>query len=197
MLNLINRKSIKVLVFIGMIMLGGVIGYGASVAVNGFSRINKYRIIIKNNDIAINNLKAEMKQNVSVIGELKETINDLKEDIGLVDSKLDFQDIEKVKITFYAPSEGGINSNGDPSKTAILKKPISGRTCAISTALYEKGWLFHKVYVDGIGIFEATDRMNTKVKGMQVDICTTSSRKARKLTPKHRAIIVKLERLKD
>lgn len=80
-----------------------------------------------------------------------------------------------VKITFYAPSMKGINSDSDNSKTAIMQKPVPGWTCAISRDLVEAGWLGKKIYIKGIGIRYASDIMFDEYNGKkirkQIDIC--------------------------
>lgn len=81
----------------------------------------------------------------------------------------------KVRITFYAPSLKGINSDSNPKKTATMTKPIPGRTCAISRDLVNAGWLGRKIYIPGIGIRYTSDiigeSVNGKVITKQIDIC--------------------------
>ena len=81
----------------------------------------------------------------------------------------------KVRITFYAPSLKGINSDSNPKKTATMTKPIPGRTCAISRDLVKAGWLGRKIYIPGIGIRYAADIMGKSVNGKaitkRIDIC--------------------------
>ena len=82
---------------------------------------------------------------------------------------------KSIKITFYAPKLRGINSDKNPNRTALMKKPISGWTCAISRDLMELGWLGKKIYIDGIGIRYASDLMAKTYKGKkitkQIDLC--------------------------
>ena len=81
----------------------------------------------------------------------------------------------KVRITFYAPSLTGINSDSNPKKTATMTTPIPGRTCAISRDLVKAGWLGRKIYIPGIGIRYASDIMGKSANGKsitkQIDIC--------------------------
>lgn len=85
----------------------------------------------------------------------------------------------KVKITFYAPYLGGINSDSDPDRTAIMDEPVPGWTCAISRDLVERGWLGRKLYIKGLGIRYASDIMGATYKGEpitnQIDICVGKS----------------------
>ena len=81
----------------------------------------------------------------------------------------------KVKITFYAPSLKGINSDGRPDLTATMEKPVPGWTCAISRDLVQAGWLGRRIYIPGLGVRYAADIMGKSVKGKaitrQIDIC--------------------------
>ena len=81
----------------------------------------------------------------------------------------------KVKVTFYAPELGGINTDSDPGRTAIMDTPVAGWTCAISRDLVEKGWLGRKIYIPGLGVRYASDIMGRSYKGKsiknQIDIC--------------------------
>jgi len=82
---------------------------------------------------------------------------------------------KSIKITFYSPKLKGINSDKNPNKTAIMKKPVSGWTCAISRDLMKRGWLGKKIYIDGIGMRYANDLMARTYKGRkitkQIDLC--------------------------
>lgn len=98
----------------------------------------------------------------------------------------------KVEVTFYHPASGGINSDEHPNKTCIMEEPIAGWTIAISTELVELGWLGHKIYIDGYGVFEATDRMAPKLKGKRIDICVGSKEEALQGGRKKNVLAVKL-----
>jgi 3D (Asp-Asp-Asp) domain-containing protein len=71
-----------------------------------------------------------------------------------------------VTITAYSPSENETDST--PNQTAILEKPIPGKTCAVSRDLVD--YLGKKVYITGYGVFEVNDLMNKKYK-RRIDIC--------------------------
>jgi 3D (Asp-Asp-Asp) domain-containing protein len=81
-------------------------------------------------------------------------------------------------VTAYHPYSGGINAYDDPNVTATLSQPIPGRTCAISTSLFEKGYLNTWIYVDGYGMFFANDRMRTDLKGDRIDLCMGTYKQA-------------------
>lgn len=117
----------------------------------------------------INNLEWEKADAEVDLRFMKRMVNYLKDDIH-------HSRVRKVKITFYSPSLGGINSDSDPSKTATMTTPIIGLTCAISRNLVEDGWLGSTIYIQGIGIRQATDIMGKEYKGKkifnQIDILT-------------------------
>jgi 3D (Asp-Asp-Asp) domain-containing protein len=73
-----------------------------------------------------------------------------------------------------------------------MRKPVAWRTVAISDELFEDGWLGHKVYIDGFGVFIAEDRMNSSITGKQIDVCVKSRKRAITLGIKHNVIAVKL-----
>ncbi|MDY0219426.1 MAG: hypothetical protein RBR14_08785 [Candidatus Cloacimonas acidaminovorans] len=81
----------------------------------------------------------------------------------------------EVKITFYAPDLGGINSDTTPDKTATMQTPVPGWTCAISRDLVRAGWLGRRIYIKGLGVRYASDIMGKSVNGKiiekQIDIC--------------------------
>ena len=89
-------------------------------------------------------------------------------------------DYQIVTVTAYHPNSRGINSDAHPNKTALMRKPISGYTLAVSTELVELGWLGKKIYIDGWGVGRATDRMGRSVKGKRIDICAPSLKRAKK-----------------
>ena len=86
---------------------------------------------------------------------------------------------QEVTLSAYHPKSRGINSDKNPNKTALMKKPIAGYTLAISNELFELGWLGKKIYIDGWGVGKATDRMSHTVKGKQIDICAPSLKVAK------------------
>lgn len=81
----------------------------------------------------------------------------------------------KVKISYYVPNLGGINSYGDKNKTAIMEKPIPGKTIAVSRDLIHL--LYRKIYIKGLGVFYANDLLanknpyNNEYIRKQIDIC--------------------------
>jgi len=101
-------------------------------------------------------------------------------------------DYQIVTVTAYHPNSRGINSDAHPNKTALMKKPISGYTLAVSTELVELGWLGKKIYIDGWGVGRATDRMGKSVKGKRIDICAPSLKRAKKFGIKKNVLSIVL-----
>jgi len=89
-------------------------------------------------------------------------------------------DYQVITVTAYHPKSKGINSDGNPNRTALMKRPIPGYTLAISTELVELGWLGKKIYINGWGVGHATDRMGKSVKGKHIDVCSPSLKAAKK-----------------
>jgi len=99
-----------------------------------------------------------------------------------------------VRVTAYHPKSKGINSDSSPETTATMTKPRAGKTAAISSSLFKKGWLGKKVYIDGYGVFIIEDRMSKSLKGDRIDLCVGSKRVAQNFKTKdevHATILVK------
>ena len=81
----------------------------------------------------------------------------------------------RVKISYYVPSAGGINSSGNRKKTAIGERPVPGKTLAVSRDL--KHLLRKRIHIPGRGVFYANDLMakrnpyTGKLIRRQIDIC--------------------------
>ena len=100
---------------------------------------------------------------------------------------------QRITVTAYHPKSGGINSDETPNKTATMKRPIAGYTLAISTDLFNMGWLNKRIYIDGWGVGKATDRMGVSVKGKQIDICLPTLKAAKKFGIKRNILAVLLQ----
>lgn len=118
-----------------------------------------------------------------IIDRQKKTIQKLEKEV---------QRQQIVTVSFYHPESRGINSDSDPTNTATMTKPIVGRTIACSNELFEIGWLWSKIYVEGFGVFRVEDRMDPGVKGKCIDICVSSEKRAFQLGKKHNVIAVRL-----
>jgi len=107
-------------------------------------------------------------------------IHELKTEVLYLEEHITYLEKERmrsleVKITFYAPDLGGINSDTTPDKTATMQTPVPGWTCAISRDLVRAGWLGRRIYIKGLGVRYASDIMGKSVNGKiierQIDIC--------------------------
>jgi len=96
----------------------------------------------------------------------------------------------KVKVTYYCPWAKGINSDSNPNRTALMVKPVSGYTIAISNDLFDKGLLGKKVYVEGFGIGRLEDRMGNNITGDCIDICVGTCDQAIKLGVKRNITMI-------
>ncbi len=119
----------------------------------------------------VDELQAEKADNIMMIDQLTVSLK-------LMEERLDKKYATQATITFYHPWSGGINSDGHPHLTATMTKPTVGKTIAISSSLVRKGWLGRRVYIEGLGVFTAEDRMNKDLKGDRVDICVASKKEA-------------------
>ena len=100
---------------------------------------------------------------------------------------------QKITVTAYHPNSKGINSDKNPSRTATMKRPIPGYTLAISTELFNLGWLNKKIYINGWGVGKATDRMGASIEGRHIDICFPSLKAAKKFGVKRDVLAVLLQ----
>ena len=116
-------------------------------------------------------------------------LNDIQQGVEDIKTMLS-SDCQNVILSAYHPKSRGINSDKNPNKTALMKKPIAGYTLAISNELFELGWLGKKIYIDGWGVGKATDRMSHTVKGKQIDICAPSLKVAKNFGIKKDVIAV-------
>ena len=127
---------------------------------------------------------ADIKSTYSfIITEQKKLIQTLEEDL---------QRKQIVTVSFYHPASRGINSDNDPTNTAIMVTPTVGRTVAISNELFLLGWLGNKIYIEGYGIFYAEDRMSKSIKGKCLDICVGSKKIAFRQGKKLEVIAMRL-----
>ncbi len=110
-----------------------------------------------------------------------------------LEQKVNNSTLVKVKVTYYCPWVRGTNSDSNPNRTALMTKPKPGYTIAISKALVDKGWLGHKVYVEGFGIGRIEDRMGKSIKGDCIDICVGTKEEAIKKGKRTNINMIKLK----
>ena len=143
----------------------------------------------------LNNMNANINNLIYSNSDLKKEIEELKafnEKLIKLEIKSDKSRLIKTTVTYYCPWARKINSDSNPNKTALMTKPKPGYTVAISKALVEKGWLGHKVYIEGFGIGKVEDRMGRSVTGIHIDICVGTEKEAMKLGKRLNVNMVKL-----
>jgi len=129
------------------------------------------KVIIDKHIINFCNINKEFNYLSMFNKKLKKDISDLKEIAGL-------STVVKVNVTYYCPLAGGTNSDSNPNKTALMTTPRPGYTIAVSKDLVDKGWLGHKVYIEGFGIGKIEDRMGKSIRGNCIDICIGTEKEA-------------------
>jgi len=136
--------------------------------------------------VKTNTQKPPMVMSVDLSGSFSKELAEVKQ---LIQSRINTY---KTTVTAYHPASGGINSDSTPTKTCTMAKPIAGWTAAISTELVELGWLGQKIYLDGYGVFMATDRMAKGLTGKRVDICVGDKKTAIQYGKKEKVLTVRL-----
>ncbi len=102
---------------------------------------------------------------------LSDTVKSQCQQISELSELSDMIRPRNVKLTYYIPERGGINSDSDPDKTATMTTPVPGRTIAISRSLQDAGWFGKRIYIQGIGVRVAEDLLSASIAGDQIDIC--------------------------
>ena len=141
------------------------------------------------------NMDINNKSLVYTIAKLKKEIDQLKtfnDKLINLEAKVNNSRLIKTTVTYYCPWARGTNSDSNPNNTALMTRPKPGYTIAISKELVEKGWLGHKVYIEGFGIGKIEDRMGRSVTGIHIDICVGSKKEAIKLGKRLNVNMVKL-----
>lgn len=126
------------------------------------------------------------------VSTLQESLGDITSEYMALKEKYMAETTVKVTVSFYHPNSGGINTDGDPSKTALMVKPIAGKTVAVSSELFELGWLGKSIYIEGIGVMKADDRMGKSIKGLCIDVCVGSYKEAMRLGKRFNVKAVRL-----
>jgi len=156
--------------------------------------------------VQVNKAHERNKRNAQTILSAHREIKELKRSLSVYESKelhlraiiqskekkLDTFRKANVILTGYHPWSNGINSDGYPQETATMTMPIPGWTCAISSELVKKGWLGKKIYIEGIGVFKAEDRMNSSLNGLRIDLCMGSLEKALNFGKKKNVLAINL-----
>ena len=146
------------------------------------------------------------KINTRTILSLSQEIKNLKKSVSLYENKekylrsiilskeIKLDTIEKANVTLtgYHPWSNGINSDAYPQTTATMTIPVAGWTCAISSELVDRGWLGKKIYIEGLGVFKAEDRMDCNLSGLRIDLCLGSLEQALNFGKKKNVLAINL-----
>jgi 3D (Asp-Asp-Asp) domain-containing protein len=79
----------------------------------------------------------------------------------------------KAEVSAYTASKN--ETDKSPNETATMKKPIPGKTCAVSRDL--KHLLGKNIYIDGVGVRTVNDLTAKRFK-KKIDICMTTKSQA-------------------
>jgi 3D (Asp-Asp-Asp) domain-containing protein len=135
--------------------------------------VANYEFNLRDKDFEIEQIKKQHRYKINL---LESQLSATKIEVASLYEQLGNTGSEKVILTWYHPESGGINTDGDPYRTATMTKPKVGRTIAISKELVRKGWLGKRVYIEGYGVFVAEDRMSSALPGCRIDICCASKK---------------------
>lgn len=116
------------------------------------NEIEILKSLLKNKDEIIETLSIKNKEYIIHISKLEENIIEKNQFVD----EIDLYSIHSLEITAYTNSED--ETNGDLNNTAIMNKPIVGRTVAVSHDL--KHWLGKWVYIETIGMRKVEDLMS-------------------------------------
>ena len=94
--------------------------------------------------------------------------------------------VVKVEASAYTLSKR--ETDGTPYVTATMKKPIAGKTCAVSRD--QRKYLMHKtILIPGLGVREVNDTMHPRYK-KSIDVVFASKKDAMKFGRKDVTIVV-------
>ena len=87
-------------------------------------------------------------------------------------------------VTAYTASKD--ETDDTPYETALMEKPVSGWTCAVSHDLMR--FLGDKVYIEGIGVRRVNDLMNERFE-KRVDVFVGTKEQARGIGKSNRQVV--------
>ncbi|MFA5248864.1 MAG: hypothetical protein WC415_06675 [Patescibacteria group bacterium] len=99
--------------------------------------------------------------------------------IAMLESRLADRHFRDVIVTAYTARVE--ECDADPDNTAMMARPVPGRTVAVSRDLFAEGWTFGRsVYIAGFGVFVIEDLMHERHREA-IDILVGSVRDARRI----------------
>jgi len=87
-------------------------------------------------------------------------------------------------VTAYTASKD--ETDDTPYKTALMERPVSGWTCAVSRDLLR--FLGDMVYIEGIGVRRVNDLMNERFE-KRIDVFVGTKEQAREIGKKERRVV--------
>lgn len=87
-------------------------------------------------------------------------------------------------VTAYTASKD--ETDDTPYKTALMERPVSGWTCAVSRDLMR--FLGDMVYIEGIGVRRVNDLMNERFE-KRIDVFVGTKEQAREIGKKERRVV--------
>lgn len=116
-------------------------------------------------------------EEMAQIQQNKEDIETIKKEVQELRSAINSLTPRKITVTAYTARKEECDIT--PNKTASMKKPMPGRTIAVSRDLHQQGWsLGKRVYIDQIGVFQIEDLMHSKHEN-KIDVLLASVKEAR------------------
>ena len=96
--------------------------------------------------------------------------------------------VESLNMIVTAYSADVAQTDETPYKTALMQRPISGWTCAISRDHVE--WLGDRIYIEGIGVREVNDLMNKRFTD-RVDLFVGNKKQAWEVgKSRHKVVVI-------
>ena len=93
---------------------------------------------------------------------------------------------EHLEATITAYTDRVQETNQDNRHTAIMERPVAGRTCAVSRDLIH--WLGGRVYIEGVGVRRVNDLMNKRFSE-RVDVFIGTVAEARAFGVQNRKVV--------
>lgn len=90
-----------------------------------------------------------------------------------------------LRITAYTPSKD--ETNDDPNNTAIMERPIPGRTCAVSRDLLHL--LGKDIYIEDFGVRRVNDLMNARYE-KSIDLLVGNKSYAKQIGIQEKEVVV-------
>ena len=138
--------------------------------------------------------RIDSKWNMYLLSELtrvKKELYSMTEIVVILEKQMYESKHQYVTVTSYHPPTRGINSDKNPNKTAVMRKPKAGRTLALSEELIRLGWIGKKIYITGWGVGVGEDKNN--MPGKLIDICAPTLKWAKKFGKRQNVLAIVID----